>query len=99
MRLLTERRDEGWIEPLDTVIRLGGKIPVVQCDHLSALVASVARLLGVFMAVPIQGEHRLWDGSGNRQMTVPLSVRAGEPRAWPLMDATPNTQTLTNSAW
>ena len=30
IRLLTERRDEGWIEPLDTVIRLGGKIPVVQ---------------------------------------------------------------------
>jgi len=43
---------------------------------MSALVAYVARLLGVFMAVPIQGEHRLCDGSGNRQMTVPLSVRA-----------------------
>src|SRR5438552_13121193 len=59
-----------------SVIRLGGKNPVVQCDHMSALVASVARLLGVFMAVPIQGEHVL---PGFRRSGPQICMGRGNP--------------------
>jgi len=59
VRLFAEGRDEGWAEPLDAIVRLGGKVTVVERDDVSALVAAVAGFFGVFAGEPVEREHVL----------------------------------------
>jgi len=56
VRLFGERRDEGRAVPLETVVREGRVVAVVQGDDVGALVAAVAGVFRVLAAVPVERE-------------------------------------------
>ena len=57
--LIGEGCDEGGAEPLYAVVGLGGKVAVVECDDVGALVAAIAGFFGVFAGEPIEREEIL----------------------------------------
>jgi hypothetical protein len=54
-----ERCDERRAEPLDAIIRLSGKVAVIERDEMSALVSAVSGFFSVLAVTPIKSEHVL----------------------------------------